>query len=74
MESKIDEIREHIHEIKLDLKEHMSRTRVNEESLDLLKGELRPISKAYVGIKWSISAIIVSGMLISAALKIQGVL
>jgi hypothetical protein len=66
MERKIDEIREHIYEIKIDLKEHMARTEQNEEMISLLRKEVNaekqltdPVKRAYIGAKWSISAIVV---------------
>ena len=66
MEKKIDEIRDHIYEIKLDLRDHIRRTEQNEEMIKLLKDELDeekklsdPVRRAYIGAKWSISAIIV---------------
>ena len=36
MEKKLDEIKEHIYEIKLDLREHMARTEIAEKHLKLL--------------------------------------
>jgi hypothetical protein len=70
METKIDEIREHIYEIKLDLREHIRRTDQNEEMIKLLKVEIDqekkltdPVRKAYIGAKWSIAAVaFIAGM------------
>lgn len=69
MEKKIDEIRDHIVEIKLDLREHMKRTEYAEEKISILKQELTPVRKAYIGIKWSMGAIVLAGAVFSALAK-----
>lgn len=70
MENKLDEIRDHIYEIKLDLREHMARTAVAEENLKLLKHELEPIRKAYIGTKWAVATIISLGAVVAALAKL----
>lgn len=42
---KIDEIRDDIAEIKIDLARHILRTDLAEESIKLLRNELRPVEK-----------------------------
>lgn len=76
MEQKIDEIREHIYEIKLDLREHIRRTDQNEEMIKLLKQEIEverqksePVRKAYIGAKWSIAALVTVASLLAAFSK-----
>lgn len=76
MEKKIDEIRDHIHEIKLDLREHMHRTEQNEEMINILKQELNeekklsdPVRRAYIGAKWSISAIVILATIAGAIVR-----
>lgn len=74
MEDKVDKVLEEIQEIKIDLKEHMHRTDQNETLIIMNQKAIEPIQKAYIGIKWSIGGIIGVGMLITALLKIKGVL
>jgi len=78
MENKIDEIREHIYEIKLDLREHMRRTSQNEEMIRILKADLEterenlePMKKAFIGAKWSISAVITICTILAVVLKFK---
>lgn len=78
MENKIDEIREHIYEIKLDLREHIRRTAQNEEMIRLLREEIEkerelndPVRKAFIGAKWSMSAIIFICTVIAIFLKLR---
>jgi len=77
MEKKIDEIRDHIYEIKLDLKEHMKRTEQNEIMIKLLsdrlddeEAETAPVKKAFHGAKWSIGALLLAGSLATMIMKI----
>ena len=77
MENKIDEIREHIYEIKLDLREHIRRTDQNEEMIVLLRKDieleklnLEPMKKAFIGAKWSLSAIITICTILVVVLKV----
>ena len=74
MEHKIDDIKEAIVEIKLDLREHMARTRANEEIIQELRKQSDPMWKAYIGIKWSIGAIIMLAALLTSIAKIKGYL
>ena len=69
MENKLEEMHEDIHEIKLDLREHMARTKLAEEHIQLLKKETDPVRKAYIGIKWSITAIITASAVFTALIK-----
>lgn len=78
MENKIDEIREHIYEIKLDLREHIRRTAQNEEMIRLLRQEIAderelndPVRKAFIGAKWSMSAIIFVCTVVAIFLKLK---
>lgn len=78
MENKIDEIRENIYEIKLDLREHIRRTAQNEEMIRLLREELNeekdlndPVRKAFIGAKWSMSAILFLCTLAAIFLKLK---
>ncbi len=78
MENKIDEIREHIYEIKMDLREHMRRTSQNEEMIKLIREELReerelndPVRKAFIGAKWSMSAVVFVCTVIAIFLKLR---
>ena len=65
LENKIDEIKDHIYDIKMDLREHMRRTAQNEDMILMLKEEIKierdlndPVRKAYIGAKWSMSAVV----------------
>lgn len=76
MENKIDEIREHIYEIKIDLRDHIRRTEQNEEMIKLLKDEIDeekklsdPVRRAYIGAKWSVSAVLVVATLAGMVAK-----
>jgi hypothetical protein len=78
MENKIEEIREHIYEIKLDLREHIRRTAQNEEMIRLLKAEIAaehqlndPVRRAFIGAKWSMSAVIFVCTVIAIFLKMR---
>lgn len=77
MENKIEEIRDHIYEIKLDLREHIRRTAQNEEMIALLRKDIElekisiePMKKAFIGAKWSISAIITICTILAVVLKL----
>lgn len=76
MEHKLDEIKDHIYEIKLDLREHIRRTAQNEEMIKLLREELNaerelndPVRKAFIGAKWSMSAILFCCTVLAIFLK-----
>lgn len=74
MEKKLEEILEHIYEIKLDLREHIRRTEQNEEMISQIKSELDPIKNHFVGIKWVIGTILTCGSLAGAILAIMKLL
>jgi hypothetical protein len=63
MEQKLDEIKEHIYEIKLDLREHMRRTEAAEELIKSQKTQLDPMWRAFIGAKWSLAALATVGSL-----------
>ena len=71
MEEKIDEIREHIYEIRSDLREHMRRTELNELQLNEYSQQMEPMWKAYVGAKWSVGAIITTLTILSLWFKLK---
>lgn len=78
MENKIDEIRESIYEIKLDLREHMRRTSQNEEMIRLIREELKeerelndPVRKAFIGAKWSMSAVVFICTVVAIIIKMR---
>ena len=70
MEKKLDEIKEHIYEIKLDLREHMARTEIAEKHLKLLENEFEPVRKAYNGAKWASGTIIILGAVVTSLVKL----
>jgi chromosome segregation ATPase len=74
MEQKLNEIKEDITEIKLDLKEHMYRTELNEQMLEEFKSKITPLEKAYIGIKWTMGTLIAVGTIAVMFVRIKGAL
>lgn len=72
MEKKLDEVLIQIYEIKADLREHMRRTDGVEEQIRVLKDEFDPIRKTYIGVKWSVGAVVITLTLVSTILKMFG--
>ena len=70
MQEKLEEIKETLFEIKLDLREHMRRTDINETMLKEQKKITEPMWKAYIGAKWSIAAIITIGTIVGMYMRI----
>lgn len=71
MEEKLDKIAEDIFEMKLDLREHMRRTEVNESQLNEYRRQLEPMWKAYIGAKWSVGAIVTVLTILSMWFKLK---
>ena len=73
---KLIEIRESQIRIEDDLRYHIKRTDLLEgkldEELEEIKEELKPIHKAYLGVKFSVGAIITLGALAAAIAKLKG--
>lgn len=74
MEDKVDKVLEEIVEIKIDLKEHMYRTELAEQRIEANTQDLLPVKKAFIGMKWSIGAVITLGAVLTALSKILGYL
>jgi uncharacterized membrane-anchored protein YhcB (DUF1043 family) len=70
MDGKLEKIQEDVNEIKLDLREHMSRTAQNEVMIKTLNEQFTPIQRAYIGAKWSTAVLMGVATIISALFDI----
>ena len=69
LETKIDKIAEEIVEIKVDLREHMERTRQNEEMITILKTDIDPIKKHVAFVKGATWMLGITGTILAALIS-----
>lgn len=69
MDSRIDKLVEDVGEIKLDLREHMSRTLQNENMIVILKADIDPIKKHVAFVKGAAWMLGIAGTILLALIS-----
>lgn len=65
------EIRESQIRIEEDLKYHIKRTDLLEDRIDR---ELRPVHKAFIGVKWTVGALITLTTILAGLARLEGII
>lgn len=69
LDNKIDKVMEEIVEIKVDLREHMSRTLQNEQMISIIKQDIDPIKKHVAFVKGAAWALGIAGTIVLALIS-----